>query len=98
MPDRTTLLDQNRYAPRGLSNKGRNAVRTFWLAVGICVVLGVAISGCGGSYDEAISKQDFARQGDALCLKINEKAAGEVQKALNHPEFANAKSEGEGIR
>jgi hypothetical protein len=73
-------------------------VRTFWLGVGFCVLIGVAIVGCGGSDDAAISQQNFARQSNAICSKINKEAAGEVKKAFEGPELAGASSEGDGIR
>jgi hypothetical protein len=73
-------------------------VRILGLTIGLCLVIGVAIGGCGGSSDATLSKGQFVRQSNALCLTSNETAAGKIEKALKQPEFANAKSEGEGIR
>jgi len=56
------------------------------------------MAGCGGSDDAEVSKQDFVRQGNAICLKINKKAGDEVKKAFEGPELAGASSEGDGIR
>jgi hypothetical protein len=58
----------------------------------------LAVGGCGGSDDEGMSKEAFSQQANKGCANANKKAASEIEDAFKLPEFANAKSEAEGIR
>jgi hypothetical protein len=61
--------------------------------------LGLLAAGCGsGGGSESVSRKEFAHQANAICSKVNGKAASELQKAYKSPPLNHVKTEAEGIR
>lgn len=51
----------------------------MWLLVGCVVGLAVVWSGCGGSSDAALTKQEFIEQADAICAKADKEQTSALE-------------------